>query len=188
MKYISKGLVVTGSTEQRLCITRGGADFPLTGKPAALWINGRFDFTEIPDESPSLVRALEHLQRMQLVEIAEEDAVGTYRALTRCVILPAQAPRLGAILHHDEAELLKWICGTGLWLTMAELVYLTEQQILPEECWFGPQNRQRLVERIYTQSTIPDRCLENEMEHAACRDDVVARVLALLRKKRILLL
>ena len=42
MKYISKGLVVEGSTEHILKIQRGGYEFQLTGNRARLWINGRF--------------------------------------------------------------------------------------------------------------------------------------------------
>ena len=36
MKYISKGIVVNGSTEQILHVTRCGVDFQLTGEQAAL--------------------------------------------------------------------------------------------------------------------------------------------------------
>ena len=38
MKYISKGIVVNGSTEQILHVTRCGVDFQLTGEQAALWL------------------------------------------------------------------------------------------------------------------------------------------------------
>ena len=40
MKYISKGLVVEGSTEHILKIQRGGYEFQLTGDRARLWLNG----------------------------------------------------------------------------------------------------------------------------------------------------
>ena len=39
MKYISKGLVVEGSTEHILKIQRGGYEFQLTGDRARLWLN-----------------------------------------------------------------------------------------------------------------------------------------------------
>ena len=41
MKYISKGIVVEGSTEHILRLTRCGYDFQLTGEQAVLWLNGR---------------------------------------------------------------------------------------------------------------------------------------------------
>ena len=71
---------------------------------------------------------------------------------------------------------------------MAELVYLMERDIEPEEKYLGQENVQRLVERIYTKDTIFDNILENQMERAEKRDQVVKLVLSLLKKKRIVLL
>ena len=71
---------------------------------------------------------------------------------------------------------------------MAELVYLMEHNIYPEMQYLGRENVQRLVEQIYTKDTIFDNILENQMEHASCRDKAVRTVLKLLKKKRIVLL
>jgi hypothetical protein len=71
---------------------------------------------------------------------------------------------------------------------MAELVYLMERDIEPEVKYLGQENVQRLVERIYTKDTIFDNILENQMERAEKRDQVVKLVLSLLKKKRIVLL
>ena len=54
MKYISKGIVVNGSTEQILHVTRCGVDFQLTGEQAALWLNGRFAFAQCKMENTRL--------------------------------------------------------------------------------------------------------------------------------------
>ena len=63
-----------------------------------------------------------------------------------------------------------------------------EREIEPEEKYLGQENVQRLVERIYTKDTIFDNILENQMERAEKRDQVVKLVLSLLKKKRIVLL
>ena len=73
MKYISKGIVVNGSTEQILHVTRCGVDFQLTGEQAALWLNGRFAFAQCKMENPRLRVALEQLRRQELVELAKAD-------------------------------------------------------------------------------------------------------------------
>ena len=188
MKYISKGIVIEGSTEHILRLTRCGYDFQLTGEQAALWLNGRFGFAELEDENPILNKAIAQFQRQELVEIAEDEACGEYWALTRCVIVPAKPKGICAPLSQREKQLLKWICEAGLRLSMAELVFLVEHGMLPESRWLGVENRQELTEAIYTQETIFDNILEAQMERAGKRDEVVGSVLALLKKKRILLL
>lgn len=188
MKYISKGVVVEKSTEAILNITRCGVNFQLTGEQAALWLNGRFGFAEADDGNPILHKALTHLLRQELVEPAENGTVGEYRALTQCVIVPAKVSGCRGLLSKEERRLLKWIREAGLRLTMAELVFLTENGVAPEEHLLGEKNRQRLTEEIYTADTIFDNILESKMEHAKSRDAVVRTVLQLLRKKRILLL
>ena len=42
MMYISKGIVKEGSTEQRLTVCYGGAEYVLTGKEAKSWLDGRY--------------------------------------------------------------------------------------------------------------------------------------------------
>ena len=187
MKYISKGLVAPGSTERRLRIMRCGCEFMLTGDQAAIWLNGRLGFSQIDEDNSILMSALTHLKRMELVEIAQGDA-GEYYALTGCIIVPAKAPHLGGILTHQEKTLLKWIQEAGMHLTMAELVFLSLKDMQPEPQWLGEENRQRLTETIYTQTTIQDNILEAQMEHAECRNKTVRCILSLLKKKRILLL
>ena len=188
MKYISKGIVVNGSTEQILHVTRCGVDFQLTGEQAALWLNGRFAFAQCKMENPRLRVALEQLRRQELVELAKADEAGEYRALTQCVLIPAKVSGFRAPLRTQEKWVLQWLCEAGMHLTMAELVFLKEHGMEPESQWLGEENRQKLTEAIYTGETIFDNILEAKMEHAGCRDMVVRDVLSLLKKKRILLL
>ena len=64
MKYISKGLVVEGSTEHILKIQRGGYEFQLTGDRARLWLNGRFGVADADGTNPRYVKELLHLKRV----------------------------------------------------------------------------------------------------------------------------
>lgn len=83
---------------------------------------------------------------------------------------------------------MTWLREAGLVLTMAELVYLMDRKVQPELSLLGQENKQALVERIYTKDTIFDNVLENQMEHAACREETVKAVLSLLKKKYIIML
>ena len=71
---------------------------------------------------------------------------------------------------------------------MAELVYLHERQIRPSKDLLYTDNRQKLVETIYTQENIFDNILECQMEHATCRDKVTAAIMVLLKSKKIVIL
>lgn len=187
MKYIAKGMVVKASSEDMLHVTRCGYDFQLTGIQADLWLNGRFGFSAIKERDFLAAKELRQLKRQELIELADADDGGEYRALTQCVIVPAQ-PKGSVILTSREKDLLKWIMMAGLRLSMAELTFLLERRIAPTDNWMGEENRQALTEAIYTQETIFDNVLEAQMEHARSRNAAVNTVLSLLKKKRIILL
>jgi hypothetical protein len=183
MIYISKGIVLERSTEELLFIRRCGTDFQLTGAEAALWLNGRTGFSEAV---PSI--AARHLSRMGLIEWENEDTpLSRYRILTRCICCPADTPELFP-LRWQKAHLMTWLRKAGLWLTVAELVYLAEHRITPSAKLLGVENRQELVSLIYTRDNIQDNILENQMEKARCRDSVVESLLALLKRKRLVLI
>lgn len=186
MKYISIGSVNRPSTEHIVYVSHCGYDYTLTADLAAVWLDGRFGFDQVRNQLQT--KALMQLERMGLVVITEDVLEGEYRALTKVRLVPAKSknPYLG--LSRNEKTALKWITETGLVLSMAELVYLMERDIEPEVKYLGQENVQRLVERIYTKDTIFDNILENQMERAEKRDQVVKLVLSLLKKKRIVLL
>lgn len=186
MIYLSKGMVKKGSTEHLLQIARCGQEYRLSGEEAALWLRGRFRFSEPETESEK--RSLLHLKRMGLAETEEDTAAGKYRILTQCVCCPAVCPRPEMLLGRAERETLRWLRDAGLRLTAAELVFLKERGIRPELGYLHAENRQKLVEAIYTADTIGDSLLENLMEGAGSRDEVVELLMGLLKKKRILIL
>ena len=187
MMYLSKGIVQKNSTEQLLFVAHCGRTFELTGIDSALWQNGRYGFSE--PQGGMEDRALEHLARMGLAETEPEDsAEGRYRILCRCICCPAKFTSPERPMTKREKQVLLWLRGAGLRLTTAELVYLLEHNIQPEEGLLYQENRQALVETIYTKDTIADNLLERQMESAACRDEVVGVLMKLLKKKKILLL
>lgn len=187
MIYLSKGKVLEHATEEQLGVSRGGQQFCLTGVEAALWLNGRFSFSK--PNSPIEDRALRHLVRMGLAEIEEgEDMAAKYRILTRCICCPAKGKKVSIPVSGKEKTVLLWLQRAGIRLSTAELIYLQEHQIQPEPALLYEENRQALIETIYTKNTIWDNILESQMESAACRDETVQVLLQLLKKKKILIL
>lgn len=187
MIYISKGVVKNGSVKEGLAISHCGRTIQLTGTEAALWLNGRFSFAILKQSSQK--QALLQLERMGLAEWETEDSsAARYRLLTRCICCPAKASAWQPFAGREERAMVTWLRYAGLRLTVAELVYLAEHRIEPKPELLGQENRQALVETIYTQETIEDNLLEHQMEEADCRDEVVNTLIALLRKKKIVLL
>ena len=186
MKYISVGAVVKQGTEHIVDVSHCGNEFRLTGALAYMWLSGRFGFSK--SENGIEDKALAQLHRMDLIRLADSTEAGEYRALTQCVLVPAEKkqPYIG-LLGRDRV-LLTWLRETGLRLTMAELVFLMDRNIMPEARLLNRDDPQALIETIYTRENIMDNILECQMEHVPVRDEVVKRVLQLLKKKRIVLL
>ena len=186
MKYISIGVVMHEGSEHILDVCRGGNSFRLTGERAALWLNGRQGFAYA--EKPTELQTLEYLVKMGLAVKADGSAAEEYRTLTQCTLVPADRkfPYWG--LMSQEKTVLRWLREEGLVLSMAELTFLMDRGIKLQDGLLGSNNVQALVETIYTKETICDNILENQMEHAAAREQTVKAVLNLLKKKRIVLL
>ena len=185
-KYISIGAVTAPSSEEIVYVSHCGYDYTLTGDLAYMWLSGRYGFDTARNTLEE--KALEQLRKMGLVALCENTMEGEYRTLTRISVVPTEGEKPYVGLNSKERTILKWIRETGLVLSMAELVYLTENNIEPEPQYLGQENVQTLVERIYTRDTIFDNTLENLMEHSKCRDQVVKLVLKLLRRRRVVLL
>ncbi len=186
MKYISIGAVLNEGTEHILDVAHGGEKFRLTGVKASLWLNGRLGFAEV--FNPLQVTLLEQLFKMGLVVKCDGSQTEEYRALTKCTIVPAESDHPYWFLKSTEKTVLQWLRNAGLVLSMAELVYLMDRDIPLEEKLLGKDNAQALVEQIYTKDTVFNNILENQMERSPARNRTVNAILALLRKKRIVLL
>lgn len=84
--------------------------------------------------------------------------------------------------------MMRWLNFAGIRLSTAELVFLSENHIQPKNDLLYADNRQALVETIYTPANIFDNVLEAQMEHASARDTTVETIMSLLRKKKIVML
>lgn len=187
MIYISKGIAGKASTTELVQVIRGDHKVCLSGLEAALWLNGRFSFALVytPDEECALNR----LVRMGLAEAESENTEESkYWILSRCICCPAKAAKRNIGLSAEEKAVLFWLVNAGLRLSTAELIYLMEHKVEAKPGLLHTDNRQALVEAIYTADTITDNILENKMAAAECRDSIVRSMLSLLKKKKMLLL
>lgn len=131
---------------------------------------------------------MHHLIRMGLAEAeAEENEDAKYWILARCICCPAKAAKRSLGLPAEEKIILFWLVNAGLRLSTAELIYLVENKVEAKPELLHSDNRQALVERIYTADTIRDNILY-KMAAAECRDSVLQSMLSLLKKKKILIL
>lgn len=187
MIYISKGIAGKASTTELVQVIRGSQNIYLSDLEADLWLKGRFSFAY--SQSPDEERALQHLIRMGLAEAeAEENEDTRYWILSRCICCPAKAAKRSFGLSEEEKSILFWLVNSGIRLSTAELIYLMENKIEAKPEVLHADNRQALVELIYTADTIRDNILENKMAAAGCRDGVLQSLLSLLKKKKILIL
>ncbi len=188
MIYLSKGLVCKGSTEELLSITHHGQHFTLPNQLAHIWLNGRYRMnnTGSIQEDNSLCQLI----RMGLAEAEEKDsAVSRYRILSRCILYPTtRAPFRLRRMEEMEKVALTWLKKAGLRLSTAELVCLFEKNIWPSDDLLYDQNRQALVEKLYSVDTIADGILEAQMEHAVKRDAVVEIIQNLISRKKVVVL
>lgn len=186
MLYLSKGMVLTHSSAQKLVVTRCGADYILVGIGARLWLNARVKLCETADQ-----RETAHLRKLQdlgLMELSEDTpSLAAYHLLSRCIIIPAKMKALRQPLSTDEGLAWRWLSQTGLRLTIGELTKLFEDDISPSSELLGIENTQALTMQLYASDLIFDTTLDLQMESATKRDDVVVAVMGLLRKKRIIL-
>ncbi len=86
-------------------------------------------------------------------------------------------------LSKLEKEILVWLKNASIHLSVAELIYLIEHKVEPSDDLLYEENRQALVEKIYTTENIADNILENQMLEVQCRDEVVNTLISLLKKR-----
>jgi hypothetical protein len=79
--------------------------------------------------------------------------------------------------------LYTWLRDAAIRLTVAELIYLCENEIIPSKDLLGEDGRQELVSRIYLNNEINECTLETKMKSAESRNWVVSDLLSLARKK-----
>lgn len=187
MLYLSKGVLCKDSTTDTVRVAHGDAVFVLTKSESEIWLNGRFNIVSVTDDKK--VNAVISLYEKGLAEFDElSDVFGQYRLLSRCICCPAKSAFIKAPLLKTEKTVMLWLDNAGIRLSTAELIYLMENKVRPSGNLFGDENAQALIETIYTKDTIFDNILENRMEYAKCRNEIVCAILTLLKKKRIVML
>lgn len=187
MIYISKGTAGKTSIREKVQVIRGGQNVYLSEVEADIWLKGRFSFAFSKTSEEEY--ALRHLIRMGLAEVeSEETEDARYWILTRCICCPATAAKSSLGLSVEEKTILFWLVNAGLRLSTAELIYLLENKVEAKPELLHADNRQVLVEVIYTVDTIADNILENRMAMAQCKNSVLKSMLSLLKKKKILIL
>lgn len=188
MLYLSKGILCKGSTKEKLCISRGNNIYTIEGLEAEIWLDGRFKLNTLPD-TLDYEDALLSLCANGLAEFEyQSDAINKFRILTRCICCPAKSNLFSSVFKQKEKNILKWLSLAGIRLTTAELTYLCENKISPTDNLIYDENRQALIETIYTKSNIFDNILENQMENAVCRNEITDILMELLRKRKIVML
>ena len=187
MLYLSKGILPWKASKSDAAVSHGGILYNLTGVQAKLWLDGQYQPGQTQNSEQEA--ALEELIKLGIAEssINSENAA-LFRILTNCSICPVRVKPGLSFLNRAERRLWRWISRAGLRLTMAELTYLTEHNIMPVPALLWKENRQALTEAIYTTETIFDGILETHMEKSLARDITVNTVLSLLRKRKIMLL
>lgn len=187
MIYLSRGIVQQDSTDEILNIQHSGQTFQLAGIDAQVWLDGRYSFSSA--NMTVRLHALEKLKKAGLVVTDTEDiSLYRYRILSQCTCCPTETARFSLPVLGDEKMILSWLKYAGLRLSVAELVYLMENDIKPIPKLLYTENRQALTETIYLNAPIGDGLLECKMETSMCRDRVVNILMSLLRKKKIIIL
>ena len=185
--FLSKGVLAAPTGSGTNSVTRCGQTITLKDGLDELWQSGRFTMG-IADNNSTL-QNLRALGEFGIVEMScEDELLAQYRILTNSVICPAKSGIIRSPLSKSERIMNQWIRNAGLRLTAAELIFLFDRKIDARPELLGETNRQALTEIIYTTETIFDGILESKMEHAETRDEAVAAILGLLRKKRIILI
>lgn len=183
MLYLSKGLLIN-QCRGAATVNRCGSVHELKNEQARDWLAGH---TGVQYLGKARLAALEE---MGLVETqpGKEFNKEVFHIFCNSVLAPRQRKLTYMGLNAEEKRLLRWIREAGLRLTAAELVKLTEADIEPDAQYLGGENRQRLVELIYTKENISDGALEAAMEISPALPGTVKTLLNLLKKKRIILI
>lgn len=185
--YISKGVIVKKLPHRQLLIYHYREQHRLNEKQTVLWQNGTKDFCQtdtLEDE-----RSVIELAKLGLAEITYVVSLREkYILLKKCLICVLQKRRSYRRLTHREKQIMLWLTGAGFRLGIAELIFLIENKIEPTEELFGWENAGKL--RLLMNGsliTIGDT-LGAKAFVAYCRDEVIACVFSLVRKKKICLI
>lgn len=186
MIYLSKGILLPCSTKNKTIIIHCGKYFELADAVAKLWLDGRYQTKRLQSRQE---KAFQTLLGNGLAETADEaDEKAVYRILTNCVICSKPKRDLFSGLSGTEKILMTWISSAGIKLTVAELVYLTEQKIIPTADLLGETGIRQLIWTLYAKQPAIDCILETLMETSPAYNETTNGLLSLLRKKKLVII
>lgn len=185
MMYLSKGIMVKGTTDNEEWVSLHGKMFALGPRLTALWSYAERKPREVRPEAENAILRMEQAGLVVTTKKSGKQAI--YELLSQCVLCPDWGTGWRLPLWHRDQRMWRWLSRAGLRLTTCELVCLEEQHLLPTSELLGENNRQALTEVIYTSKTIKAGALESAMECSPVRDLIVASLLRLLRRRYLFL-
>lgn len=187
MMYISKGVIIKKLPHKQLLIYHYRDKHKLNEKQAALWNNGTSCFNQTTSKEEE--RTLTELVAIGIVEITYEVSLrGQFLLLRKCFIGVLPKSRWCTRLTKQEKRIMKWLNNAGFRLGIAELIFLIENNIEPKEDLFGWENAGKLRLLINGSLITVGDTLGTKAFIAYCRDEVIACVFSLVRKKKICLI
>lgn len=130
MLYLSKGIAEKDSTENLIKVRRGDYTYTVSGNAAKLWLAGRFEFAACDTDEE--ISDILNLAKMGLAEYETEECQASwYKILARRVCVPARKGFAGFLTKAEKA-MVRWISFSGIRLSTAELVFLSENHIQPK--------------------------------------------------------
>lgn len=177
MKYLSKGQL-HHQNGGLITVAQYGQLQTIAGEDAKTWLAG---YKSVQSSTMDTLYNLQGRGLVSSTEKIENPTIEAYRILTQCILIPKKRIAIGR-KTSVEREVLTWLRFAGLHLTIAELVQLRSNEVMPVANLLGEENRQALVEKIYTTSTIPDLILEAQMEGNAQMPEILDGVLHLIEK------
>lgn len=172
--YLSRGKAMPDSA-----VYCRGAYITLSEQLYATWVKGQAGPVCVSGQEDQIDKLYENCLVVTSGRPASEAG---YQLLGACILKPKHRHSLHR-LNKVERWIWKWLKEAGLHLTAAELISLREQVIYPIPDLLGIENRQALTEAIYTPDTILFNRLEQQMERAKARDEIVSGVYGLLAKE-----
>lgn len=182
MMYFSKGEAYR-NRKGCLTVTHMGRSVRLGKESSEIWERGRFRFCIARRQDE--IQAVAYMANVGIAELEmDETESAKYRMLLRCIITIREK---GAeiFLSPRERRILRWLRYSGFRIGIAELVALEEKHIQPNRRLLSDKNWRDLAEKIYGAKPLSNNKLERQMEHSKSRNDTVAALMHLVKRKQV---
>ena len=182
MLYLTKG-EARKDKKDGFKVTHMGRTVLLDKKAAEVWKNGRYKFGRA--RMAEDIRAVCYMANVGLAELErEETEIAKYRILSRCFITVIKKP-VGIYFSARERRVLCWLRYPGFRIGIAELVALEENKVMPNREMRSGKNWRLVAEQIYGARPLVYKSLEKRMEHSKSRNETVAALMRLVKRKQV---